>query len=165
VGNGFSADYSHETSEPAYVGVVYGASAGGGGPGPAPALATAHVVSILGGHGKLTLVISCPAGAVSCTTARLTVSVVEHLKHGHLKALTAASKKTGATKTVVIASASIPLAAGARRTLSFKLNATGRALLARFGKLSAIVKVSSGSTLLSKSTIHILKPVAAKKKK
>ena len=28
--NGFTADYSHESSEPAFVGVVYGASAGGG---------------------------------------------------------------------------------------------------------------------------------------
>lgn len=159
VGNGFAADYAHESSEPAFVG-VYRGTGGGTAPAPAP---TAHVVSIAGGHGKLTLVITCPSGGASCTTATLTVSVVEHLKGSRLTAVSAGAKAT--TRTVAVAGGRIALAAGAHKTLSFSLNAKGLALLKHFGELSALAKVTSGSTVLRHATVHILKPAKRKAKK
>ncbi len=123
----------------------------------------AHVSSISGGHGRLTILISCPAGGSACTTVTLTVTVVEHLKRGRVTAVTA--KQRPKTKTIVIGGGKITLAAGAHRTLSFSINASGRALLARFGKLSAVATVSSGGTVIRRTTIHLLKPTPAKQKK
>jgi len=161
VGNGFAADYTHESSEGAYVGIYRGASAGPG-PGGGVKAATAHVISVLGGRGKVTVTASCPAGGGACTTLTVTVTVVEHLKHGRLSGL--AAKRTVTTRTVVIATGSIALAAGARRTVSFALDAAGRALLSHFAKISAIAKVSSGATVLSRATVHLQRPAVKKKR-
>jgi hypothetical protein len=98
----------------------------------------------------------------ACTIATLSVTVVEHLKKGRVTAVTAKQKKT--TGTIVIGGGKIFLAAGAHQTLSFAINAAGRALLARFGKLSAVATVSSGGRVISRTTIHLLKPTPAKKK-
>ena len=161
VGNGFLADYTHESSQPPFVGVYRGSA--GGGPGSVTKAVSAHVSSISGGHGKLTIVISRPAGGPACTTATFSVTVVEHLKKGRVTAVTA--KQKTATRTIVIGGGKISLAAGAHQTLSFAINAAGRALLARFGKLSAIATVSSGGSVITRTTIHLLQPTPAKKKR
>ena len=49
-------------------------------------------------------------------------------------------------KQVVIATGSAALAAGASKTLELTLNGTGNGLLKKFGKLTAIVTVSSGGS-------------------
>lgn len=167
VGNGFTADYANEVASPAFVGAIYRST-----PPPPPAVPTVptvptvHVGSILGGHGKLTLALSCPAGGAACATLSVTATVTEHLKGGKITAITARKKKAHAqTKHVVIATAGASLAAGATKTLTLTLNATGNALLKKYGKLTTTVTASSGGKTLQTSTVHVQKAVKPKKKK
>lgn len=170
VANGFSADYSHESSEAAFVGVVYGAGPTNTGP---PSTGTGvkapgvvHLASISGKRGKITIKLSCPAGGAACSADTLTAVVVEHFKHGKLTAVTSSGgKKKPKTKTVVIAGGSASLAAGATETLTLKLNATGRALLARYGKLNVLVTISAGGKTIEKLAVRVLEPPKPKKKK
>jgi hypothetical protein len=168
--NGFTADYSHEASEPAFVGVVYGASAGGPGSGsaPTPKAPVVHVGSISRNkQGKLTVTLSCPAGGAACQAVNVQATVTEHLKGRRVIAVTARKGKKKAAakkKQVVIATGSASLAAGASKTLELNLNGPGRALLEKFGKLTAIVTVSSGGTTISTATIHLQKAPKGKKK-
>jgi hypothetical protein len=177
VGNGFSADYSHESSESAFVGVVYGAPAAGGGgstsgsgtgvKGPAPTpTPVARVGSISGGHGNLTVALSCPAGGAACMTATLEAVVTEHLKGSKVTAISAKKKKSAAkTRQVVIASGGASLAAGGSETLTLKLNGAGSALLAKYGKLTAIVTVSAAGKTLDTATVTVQKAKKPKQKK
>jgi hypothetical protein len=165
--NGFAADYSHESSETAFVGVVYGGLPGpgaGGAPKGPPAPPLAHLVSISASRGKIIAKLACPAGGAACATDTLKASVVEHLKHGRITAITAVAKKAAKSKTVVIAGGTATFAAGATKTLTLTLNATGRALLARYGKLTVLVTISSGGTTLKTLTVRVVKPSKPKKK-
>jgi hypothetical protein len=139
VGSGFGADYTKEAASPAFVGVIYGQSAAA-----APPLS---VGKISASGTKLSVKLSCGKGA-ACSGVKIAGSVTEHLKRGKVKAVTAsahtaAKKKT--TKVVVVVSASAALAAGATKTISIKLNATGRKLLARFHKLTVLTTVRIGA--------------------
>jgi hypothetical protein len=164
VGNSFTADYTNEAASPAFVGVIYQSTPKP--PPPVPTVPTVHVGSILGGHGKLTLALSCPAGGAACATLSVTATVTEHLKGGKITAITARKKKAHTqTKQVVIATAVASLAAGATKTLTLTLNATGNALLKKYGKLTTIVTASSGGKTLQTSTVHVQKAVKPKKKK
>jgi hypothetical protein len=168
VANGFGADYAHESSEPAFVGVVYG-SLQNTGPAapistPAPATPIAHLASVSASHGKIIAKLACPAGGAACATATLKGSVVEHLEHGRITAITAANKKAAKTKTVVVASGTATFTAGATETLTLTLNATGRALLARYGKLSVLVTISSAGKTLETLTVRVVKPPKPRKK-
>lgn len=169
VANGFTADYSHESSESPFVGVVYGTPAVSKG-GPAKVTATTPVLfvkSISGAHEKITVRFSCPVGGASCGNEALKATVTEHLKHGRITAVSAgtSNNKTPAkTRTVVIASASVSLVAGATKTLTLELNATGRALLAKYGKLNVRVTISSGAKTLEQLTVHVVKASKPKKK-
>jgi hypothetical protein len=176
VGNGFSADYSHESSESAFVGVIYGASAAGGGStsgsgtsvkGPAPTPPpSAHIASISGGHGNLTVALSCPAGGGACPAATVQATVTEHLKGSKITAISAKKKKSAAkTKQVVIASGGASLAAGTSETLTLKLNGAGSALLAKYGKLAAKVTVSADGKTLDTATVTVQKAKKPKQKK
>jgi hypothetical protein len=130
---------------------------------------TVTVRSILGGHAEITAALSCPAGGASCVAASLKAEVKEHFKGHKLTGLTASitkkKKPSTTTKTVVVASGDVTLAAGAQQTLTLKLNSTGRALLAKFGKLKAIVTVSSGGTTTKTATVTVLKAAKHPKKK
>lgn len=173
VGNGFSADYSHESYEtpsPNYVGLVYQASGGGGGGSIAkgvPQIAPlVHLVSAVGGHGSLSVTLSCPPGGLACQAATVTATVTEHLKGGKITAVSSGKKKKARsqTKQVTIAAAGARLAAGTTKTLTLRLNASGRALLAKFGKLTAVVSVTSAGKVLGTATVTVKKPAKAKKK-
>jgi hypothetical protein len=168
VANGFDGDYAHESSEPAFVGVVYGGlpstGPGPGAPKGTPAPTLAHLVSISSSHGKIVAKLACSAGGAACATDTLKASVVEHLKHGRITAVTASKKKAATTKTVVIADGSIAFAAGATKTLTLTLNASGRALLAKYGKLTVLVTISSGGKTLQTLTVRVVKPPKPKKK-
>jgi fibronectin-binding autotransporter adhesin len=137
VGSGFAADYKKETASPAFVGVVYGQSAA--------AKPTLSVGAISGGGTKLSVRLSCGNGG-KCSGVKIVGTVKERLKSGKVKAVTAnaRSAKRAKTKVVVVASATTTLAAGANKTVSIKLNATGRKLLIRFRKLTVLTTVRSG---------------------
>ena len=172
VGNGFSADYSHESYEtpsPNYVGLVYQASGGGGGSiakGAPPIAPFVHLVSAVGGHGSLSVTLSCASGGPPCQAASVTATVTEHLKGGKITAVSSRKKKKARsqTKRVVIATAGATLAAGTTKTLTLKLNASGRALLAKFGKLTAVVNVTCAGKVLGTAIVTVKKPAKAKKK-
>jgi hypothetical protein len=172
VGNGFSADYSHESYEtpsPNYVGLIYQASGGGGGSiakGVPPIPPLVHLVSAVGGHGSLRVTLSCPPGGLACQAATVTAAVTEHLKGGKITAVSSRKKKKARSQTrqVTIAAAGATLAAGTTKMLTLKLNASGRALLAKFGKLTAVVSVTSAGKVIGTATVTVKKPAKAKKK-
>jgi hypothetical protein len=90
--NGFTADYAHEASEPAFVGIVYGASAGGApGSGLAakPKLQVVQVGSISHKQGKPTVTLSGPTGGAACQVVSVRATVIEHLKGGKITAVSA----------------------------------------------------------------------------
>ena len=138
---------------------------GGGTPTPPP---NAHVVSVSGGRGKLTVTLSCPTGGEACAPVSLQATVKEHLKGSKITAIAAGGKKKKAhttTKQVVVASGGATLSAGTTKVLTLTLNSTGQALLSKFGKLTAIMTVSSGGKIIDTATIAAQRAAKPKKKK
>ena len=134
---------------------------------PPVAHPTAKVRSISGGHAKITVALSCPSGP-ACARASLKATVKEHLKGRKITAITAAHKPKKVrttTKQVVVAAGGVTLAAGTKKTLTLRLNATGRELLSRFGELKAIVTVSAGGKVIKRVTVTVLQSAKPKKKK
>lgn len=154
VANSFTADYSHESSTPAYVGVIY-APATTKPPPTKPAPAVARVVSISGSGATIIVKLSCKAGGAACRTVSVQGTVTEHLTGGKATAVTA--RKSTQTKQVVIAAASATLAAGKSKTLTLTLDAPGRALLKKYGKLTTSVTASSGGKTLKTAVVHVQK--------
>jgi hypothetical protein len=139
-------------------------SGGGTSTGPPPA-PTAHVVSISGGHAEITVVLSCPMGTAACLSVSLKAMIKEHLKGKRITALTASGKAPATrTKQVVVASVGVTVAAGTVKTLKLELNAAGRALLSKFGKLMVAVTVVSGGRTIHTGTVKVQKAPAPKKK-
>jgi hypothetical protein len=66
------------------------------------------------------------------------------------------------TKVLTIVRGTVVLGAGQTRTLTLVLNATGRALLAKYGRLAARVRLSVAGRTVSTQIAHVSKP---KKKK
>ena len=128
---------------------------------------TAQVASVAGGQAEITAAISCPAGGSACPTVTLQATVIEHLKGSKIKAISAGAKKAPKpkTKVVVVATAGTIVAAGATKTITLELNSTGLSLLKRFGKLKAIVTVSSGGSTIDTVTVTVAKAAKPKKKK
>jgi len=129
-------------------------------PNPAPVL---HIGKISGGTGKLTVRISCAGTSGKCSSASVKAAVTEHFKKGKLTAVSASKKSR--TKQVTIASGSVTVAAGATKTLTLTPNGTGKALLAKYGKLSTEVTVSAGGKQLAKSKVTVHKAAKKHKKK
>jgi trimeric autotransporter adhesin len=123
------------------------------------------VGSISSANGEFTAEVSCPAGGVACAAVSLKATVKEHLKGRTITAVTAhrTNKKTK-TKVVVVASGAATLSAGVKEAVKLKLNRTGRALLSKFHKLTALVTVSSGGKTLETATVTLREPKKKKKK-
>ena len=165
VTGGFSADYAKESASSPYVGVIYGATPSAGQTSTATASA-ASVGRVSGGARKVTLKVSCPAGASSCASFAATATVTEHLQGKRIRAVAAGAKKRKAkTKVVTVASGGGSVTPGSSRTVTLTLNATGSALLARFHKLKVLVVVRSGGKVLDSTTVTITEPKPKRKKK
>ncbi len=163
VSGGFSADYSQETASPAFVGAKYGSAA----PAAPPALAAGELAigRLAGGPAKATLELSCPGGTSGCPAFAATASVTEKLRRGRVIAVAArAGRPTVTTKTIVVATASGTLTAGRAASYTLKLNAAGKALLARHKRLTARVTVTSGTTVIGTRTVTFTRPPAKHKK-
>jgi hypothetical protein len=119
-----------------------------------PAAGVLHVLSVKGGADVVNVTLSCSAGGTSCAAA-LKVTLVEHLRHGKVVALSAA--KT-AKRTVTIAAGSTTLAAGTTRKLTLKLNQTGKRLQARHSTLQAAATVTSAGHTVRSATVSITRP-------
>jgi hypothetical protein len=132
-----------------------------------PGAAIVKVGSVSGGHGEITAALSCPAGGATCEKASVSATVDEHFKGRKLTVITASTKKPTASKQVVIASGAVTLSAGKDKMLTLALNSTGRALLSKFGKLKAIVTISSSGKTIKTVTVTLLmaeKPKSKQKK-
>jgi hypothetical protein len=167
-GNGFSADYTHEATSPAYVGAVYAAAVPQTPSGPGPAAATAHVGSVAGGKGTLTVKLSCPAGVSSCARVSLKAVVFEHLRGTRIVSISARAGKKQAhvvTKQVTVASAVVSLAAGAAKSETVKVDGAGRSLLARFHRLVATLTIGSAGKTIRSASVSIAAAAKAKPRK
>lgn len=142
---------------------------GGGGGGSSPKPGTPKVTKVSSKDGKLIVTVSCPAGSSGCATAKFVAHVTEHLKGKKLLAVSAAAKKgkkaKKTTKTVLIASGSVTLAAGASKTLTISLNGAGHKLLERFKKLKADYTVTASGVKIKSGTVTITLPKKKKAKK
>ncbi|MFZ1927465.1 MAG: FG-GAP repeat protein [Solirubrobacteraceae bacterium] len=166
---GFGSENSTGGGGNTGAGTTGGGTTGGGGTstGPTPT-PSAQVASVSGGRGKFTVTLSCPAGGAACAAGSLQATVKEHLKGSKITAITAGGKKKKAhatTKQVVVASGGVTLSAGTTKTLTLTLNSTGQALLSKFGKLTAIVTVSSSGKTIDTATVTVQKTAKPKKKK
>ena len=104
-------------------------------PKPPPPPATASQVgSASGAKGQASVTLGCNGTPGTSCKIHVTLTTVEKSRHGHLIAVLAA--KTHSQR-VTIATATIVIPAGQRIKVVLRLNATGRKLLARFGKLPA----------------------------
>jgi hypothetical protein len=173
VSGGFSADYTHESSEPPYVGVIYGQGSAVIKSIVGKTGATANnptVSTIKSSKGNIVATLSCPAGGASCATANILVTVTEHLKGSKVTAITAVAKskkkKSKATmKQVVIASSSATLAAGTTKTITLTLNAAGKKLLAKYHKLQVLVTVSAAGKTIRTQKLTITAAKVGRKHK
>jgi hypothetical protein len=91
--DGFTADYSHESSTPAFVGAIYHKSS----TPPPPKKAVLRVGAVKGGAGVVTVGLSC-SGSGTCAAATIVVTG----KHGRVVARGGATLKAGSSKTVTV---------------------------------------------------------------
>lgn len=162
VSGGFTGDYSHQSAESPYVGVIYGtappiSSAPGTTHVVPPAAVTPRVTSIASVAGKLVVKLSCPAGGSGCGGVTVNVTVTEHLQGGRVTAVSAkhGGKAKSKTKVVVISTKSASLAAGKTASLSLSLNGTGAELLKKYRKLQALVTVSAAGRTIRTQKVTI----------
>jgi hypothetical protein len=113
-------------------------------------------VSISGGHAKITVVLSCPSGTAACAPVSLKATIKEHLKGKSIVAISAGGTEARIkTKQVLVTAGGATLSAGSTKTLTLKLNATGRALLAKFGKLEVFVTATSAGKTIGTGIVKV----------
>ena len=93
-----------------------------------------------GSDGRVRVTLRCKGSGGSCPL-RLALTTLEHLARGRIAAVTAS------TRSVRVGAASRTLTAGRQVTVTIDLNASGRDLLARLGRLPVELSVSLRSEL------------------
>jgi hypothetical protein len=104
----------------------------------------------LTGEGAKTTV-SCPAGAASCPIV-VSLSVLE--SEGGAVAASKKAKRPKRKK-ITIGNTKLTLVAGQQRAVSVSLNAAGRRLLAKHKRLTALLTVTTGGTVVKTQKIQI----------
>jgi hypothetical protein len=126
-------------------------------PAPTPGISqTPAVGSVSTGPGTATTTVSCPTGAQSCPIS-VSLSVVQ--RGGQVSAARKVKPRT-----VIVGSKAVMLASGQSQKITVVLNAAGRKLLALHKHLSALLKVSTGATVLKTQKVQI-KPLASGKRR
>jgi hypothetical protein len=162
---GFTADYSHETTSPSYIGLVYGhASPGVGGTPKASKLA----------YGKASVketavrvMLSCSKGG-GCEKATIRETIRVRIKGGRVLGIAAAkakSTKKVKIKVFVVGTRSLKLGSGKRATVTLALNATGRGLLARFHHLRLSVTAATGGKVRKTFSVTLTQTKRPKQRK
>ncbi len=144
VSGGFRGDYSHQSAESTYVGVIYGASAPPNtgskvnttSPPPTKPVAKAKLGKARVSAGRVTVKLGCPVGSVPCGATTVKVTVAVHVKR-HRRTI---------AKKVVVASATVSLKAGETATLKLHIDSAGKALLRRHHSLEALVTITQGTS-------------------
>lgn len=110
-----------------------------------------------GPEGQTTVSLACPAGGASCGTITAQLTVRFSVKGRTITGVLAARRPPKAVKTVLVASGSLRLAAGARAKLKLNLNSSGRAALRRFGRMTARLRILGPSGLQATRTVKLAK--------
>ncbi|HEY5261412.1 MAG TPA: hypothetical protein VIJ33_04825 [Solirubrobacteraceae bacterium] len=168
VSGGFTADYSHETTSPSYIGFVYGqAITGGGGPPsptPKPSTLAYGKASVEGSTVRVTL--SCSSGD-GCPKATIRETVRVRVKGGRILGIAPAKAKSTKKikiKVLVLGTHSVSLGSGKRTTVTLTLNATGRGLLARFHHLRLSVTAATGGKVKRTFSVTLTQPKKPKRR-
>jgi hypothetical protein len=122
-----------------------------------PAATASLVGKARAANGQVSFTVACKGLAGTTCKVHATLTTAEKTRRGHLIGIAAKAKIR--SKTVTIASVTVTIAAGKRAKLTLKLNATGRKLLKRFGKLparlTAMLEGEGGRTRLLAQSITI----------
>jgi hypothetical protein len=114
--------------------------------------ATTQLVKLSTSGPKLSLRLACAGGASGAVCdVHVAVTVRETIVHGRITAVAARAARTSKIRTVTIGRASTTLGTGQSKTVSLKLNATGRSLLLARHRLPAAVTIS-GTTKITRHT-------------
>jgi len=117
-------------------------------PPPAPVAHASQVGSASGANGKVTFTIVCSGPAGTSCDVESGLTTVEKTRHGRLVAVSARRHHPQNRSTrVSVGSSQLTIPAGQRVTVAIELNATGKRLLARFGRLPvhlSVVLVTAG---------------------
>ncbi len=135
-------------------------------PPPPPVAHASQVGSVSGANGKVTFTLACSGVAGTRCNVKVSLITIEKLRGKRLIGVAAQKRHS---KRVTVASLNISIPAGDRVRISLKLNAAGRRLLARFGKLPAhlsVVQSASAGTAAKTVVLQNLtvKPVKKRKK-
>lgn len=124
---------------------------------PIPPVAHASQVgSAHGVNGEVSFTIACTGTAGTSCEVEATATTVERTHNGRLVAVSARRHHRNRSTKVVVGASKLTIPAGERVTILVQLNATGRNLLARFGRLPVhlgVVLVSAGhrSTVIAQN--------------
>jgi hypothetical protein len=106
---------------------------------------------------ELLVPLRCSSGEEACASVGLRLSVVEHLRDGHVTALSAARGTHRARRTIVLASGRVTLAAGESRTVGLPLDPAA-ASVAAHRTLHALFTVSYRGRSVRSEAIEIPPP-------
>ncbi len=111
-------------------------------PPPPPVAHASQVGSAKRSNGKVTFTIACTGAAGTSCEIESTLTTIEKTRHGRLVAVSARHHRTkNRSARVVVGSSKLTIPAGQRVTIAIALNATGKSLLARFGRLPVHLSV------------------------
>jgi hypothetical protein len=131
-----------------------------------PRARAAAVGLVSGAKGKAAFTLSCSGATGTSCAVQAALTTVEHKRKGHLLGIAAKAKTTSVK--VPVGGASLAIEAGHRITITITLNATGRELLERFGKLPVHLNVTSSSQGATATVIAqnlVIKPAPKPRKK
>jgi hypothetical protein len=145
------ATTSTSTSASTAAGTQTGTSAGA--PSGAPASLHAASLGALGAKGNVTLTLACQGAAGASCEVQATLSTIETRRAGKVVAVSAGD---ASSTRLTVGAARASIAAGHQLRIVVMLDATGRRLLARFGKLpvrltASLLGSSGASRILSRS--------------
>lgn len=122
---------------------------------PPPAIkpaSTSTVNSVKASGTKVLVSLSCTAGSGPCVD-QLELIVSETVVGSKVTAVVARKHKKTRHLTVVVGKKTVTLSPGQTETVTVALNAKGKALLAKFGKLHVRLLVTQGSTKIRTGTV------------
>jgi hypothetical protein len=123
---------------------------------PPPVAHASQVGSAHGKDGAVTFTVVCKGAAGTSCEIESTLTTIEKLRHGRPVAVSARRHPATRLEEVTVGSSTLTIPAGQKVTISIQLNATGKSLLSRFGRLPvhlSVVQLSSGhrSTVIAQN--------------
>jgi hypothetical protein len=121
--------------------------------------------SVAARSGVIFVKLDCTSATNECpaVTVRLSIVVVEHLRGGHVTAVTATKKGATKRRTVVIGSIAVKLVRGSK-TVGVPLNSVGRTLERQRKAFAAQVQLTSGGRVVATEDVQIKQAASQKKK-